>query len=431
MKTLFVIFFSIFSAAFASLIFFPAEKRLSYTNRNNPADEFSPNYQGYKTTGNAFTLAVINPVELTNGKTNIAWVLYHGIKPSFFKIGFTKKLTDLPWKTLTPDRLINITLTTTGTNDIYLNFRYFNGMETNSSIEVVYFPPSSTLNNDYVYTGGPTGYTNMIDVTGSTLTLTNTANGRLTNTLSTFSIGQYEVTYDLWYAVRIWATNNGYQFENQGNEGNSGTTGAVPTASKYRPVTSVNWRDCIVWCNAYSEMSGFLPCYTNSSGNTIKNSTHGNSNECDKAGVQTNSTGYRLPTEAEWQYAASYINGSIWTPHTYMSGQVGVGTEATNAVAWSMYNSSGTTNVGTRTANQLNIFDMSGNIDEWCWDWYEFTWPDGQKTNYSGPESGTQRIIRGGSYLLHGIFLQIGYRNKFNPDSILIGLQGFRLARSK
>lgn len=83
------------------------------------------------------------------------------------------------------------------------------------------------------------------------------------HTLSGFSIGKYEVTYSLWYSVYQWASANSYYFQSAGREGNDGTVGAAPTAAgKFEPVTGINWRDAIVWCNAFSQKSGLSLCYT-------------------------------------------------------------------------------------------------------------------------------------------------------------------------
>jgi hypothetical protein len=85
--------------------------------------------------------------------------------------------------------------------------------------------------------------------------------------LSSFRIAKYETSYELWYEVKQWATDaarggNKYTFANAGREGHDGTAGALPSSTctaKTEPVTGINWRDAIVWCNAYSEMDGKAP----------------------------------------------------------------------------------------------------------------------------------------------------------------------------
>ncbi|MBN2544996.1 MAG: chitobiase/beta-hexosaminidase C-terminal domain-containing protein [Spirochaetes bacterium] len=85
----------------------------------------------------------------------------------------------------------------------------------------------------------------MVSVTGGTYTQTNGTES-FSHTISSFSIGKYEVTYELWYTIYNWAISNGYNFENQGMEGHNGTIGAEPTSAKFEPVTTISWRDAIV-----------------------------------------------------------------------------------------------------------------------------------------------------------------------------------------
>ena len=210
------------------------------------------------------------------------------------------------------------------------------------------------------------------------------------------------------HGYKTWAIANGYSFANAGSEGHNGTRGAAPTARKYEPVTDINWWDAIVWCNAYSQMEGKTPVYCSDAGFTtpIKSSQGGSygssvnttAGSFDNPYVNWNATGYRLPTEGEWQYAASYKDGSSWTPYNYASGATADTTDATatGLVAWYQANSgSSTKDVGTRTANALGIHDMSGNAVEWCWDWSGGR-PSTAQINYHGRDTGPFRVIRGG-----------------------------------
>jgi formylglycine-generating enzyme required for sulfatase activity len=150
-----------------------------------------------------------------------------------------------------------------------------------------------------------------------------------TVTLSPFSIAKYETTYDLWYTVCQWATSNGYTFANTGREGHNGTVGAALTADKYEPVTEISWRDAIVWCNAYSEISGKEPVYyTDSDYSTVlRVSTNdgGTDTVADKAVMKPNAKGYRLTTEAEWEFAARG-GGTPSTSGTFAYNLAGTGT---------------------------------------------------------------------------------------------------------
>ena len=252
------------------------------------------------------------------------------------------------------------------------------------------------------------------------------------HTISDFQIGKYEVTYELWYTVHNWALSNGYNFANPGREGRSGTitdpAGEPPTSAKYEPVTKINWRDAIVWCNAYSEMDGFTPCYTYSS-TVIKDSRDTNATACDNAVCNWSANGYRLPTEGEWQYTASDKGN---TPCNYASGATADYNDAdeTKKVAWYSANSGHIThNVGTTTnSSALTLWDMSGNVWEWCWDWHE-DYPSTAQTDYRGADSGHLRITRSGNLSIGALYLQVGYRMA-NPPQGTQGELGLRVART-
>ncbi len=209
-------------------------------------------------------------------------------------------------------------------------------------------------------------YLALVSVPGGTFTQTDGTN-MFSNTISTFSIGKYQVTYELWYTVYQWAIANGYTFQNSGTEGSVGTAGAAPTTLN-QPVTTINWRDAIVWCNAYSMKTGLTPLYYQDSGFTtlIKDSTNGaygssintTAGSFDNPYVDWNANGYRLPTEGEYQYTASYIDGTNWTPYNYASGATDAYTDttATALVAWYSGNCSNTQAIGTLAANKLDIY---------------------------------------------------------------------------
>jgi formylglycine-generating enzyme required for sulfatase activity len=282
-----------------------------------------------------------------------------------------------------------------------------------------------------------------VSVPGGTFTQTDeTGTNSFSHIISAFKIGKYEVTYELWYAVYQWAIlpAQGYAFANAGTEGNDGTPGAAPTAAKFEPVTTINWRDAIVWCNAYSQMTGLTPVYCSDAGFTtpIKNSTDGvygssintTPGSFDNSYANWSASGYRLPAEGEWQYAASYKDGSSWTPYNYASGDTAAyDTSVTiGNYGWHFTNSGLVThNVGGKTQNALGIYDMSGNAWEQCWDWWASyptaTW------DYRGPVSGSYRVMRGGSYTANTTYMRVGYRSNYNlfVESAYTGL---RLARS-
>ncbi len=287
--------------------------------------------------------------------------------------------------------------------------------------------------------GGYTAMTAIPAVSAGAYTQATSASSGFVHSISPFAMGKYEVTYELWYTVYQWAISrptDTYTFANAGREGNDGTIGAAPTAAKLEPVTTVSWRDCIVWCNAYSEMSG-KPCvyygdagYTTpirssadgSYGSSINTAAGSHDNPCVNPGAK----GYRLPTEGEWQYAASC---AATYPYDYASG-ADTKSDATTGgsdvdgdgdvqysgdVAWYSANNSpiGTKVVGTRSANKFGLCDLSGNVYEWCNDWYNPTVPTTAQTDYTGPAYDSaypSRVLRGGTWNSGTLGFRVGNR---------------------
>lgn len=240
-------------------------------------------------------------------------------------------------------------------------------------------------------------YTAMISVPGGVYPASE--NGPLIkfdHRVSAFDIGEYEVTYELWYHVYRFALTKGYHFQHSGIEGTEGNgiEGSPPDPlSSEKPVTNINWRDAMVWVNAYNELKGLDLVYTYGD-EAVKDSRDSNFIKCDNAVYKSDPSGsYSLQTEGQWQYAAAY-NGNMTTFES-------IWRDSTQNIASDF------------------VKNMVDSTMEWCWDRYS---PLDDLTttqfDFQGPTSGSsQRMRRGGSGGDSDPY-SISYRESTNPYSL-------------
>jgi formylglycine-generating enzyme required for sulfatase activity len=228
-------------------------------------------------------------------------------------------------------------------------------------------------------------------------------------TVSTFYMSKYEVTQAEYESVM--ETNPSY------------------FKGANLPVENVSWYNAVEYCNALSQREGLTPAYTIDKSRSDPNNKSENDRIKWLVTRNPNANGYRLPTEAEWEYAC---RAGTTTP--FNTGN-NITTNQANYDGYGPYNNNAkgthreeTTPVGSFAANQWDLHDMHGNVWEWCWDWYD-DYTSGTQTNPPGAVSGAYRVLRGGSWYDIAGYVRSAHRR--DDDSVYgnYGI-GFRLVRN-
>lgn len=248
-------------------------------------------------------------------------------------------------------------------------------------------------------------------------------------------MGKNEVTNEQMREVLQWAYDEGKLFVNSWSVRNSvmsqqellnldveycqlswnDTIFSVDTGKEDYPCLAVNWYGSVAFCNYLSEMKGLSPCYNLGDWS------------CD-----WEADGFRLPTEAEWEYAAK---GGVNGQQTEYSGsddlaQVGWYKDNSTNPDNPLYEGKGSHPIGMKAANELELYDLTGNVWEWCWDWFDdFYYQSSPNVDPRGPASGLYRVTRGGGWNDLSRVCRVTLRNENPPYNAHSGI-GFRIARN-
>jgi formylglycine-generating enzyme required for sulfatase activity len=234
--------------------------------------------------------------------------------------------------------------------------------------------------------------------------------------VSAFYMDANVVSYSQWQTVYGWAIAHGYTFDYAGS-GNGGTY----------PVQTIDWWDCVKWCNARSEKEGKTPAYYTDVDLSVRYRNG------QVAPYVNWSAGYRLPTDAEWEKAARggasgqrfpWGNTISWSQANYDAYPRRYAYDVNPTSGTDPTFNDGTSPVGYFTANGYGLYDMAGNVSQWCWDWFA-GYSSGAQSDPRGPASGSGRVGRGGGWASDASFSRAARRDGYDP-AISNSWVGFR-----